>query len=238
MIKFGSLVRWIVLVTLPVLCLTGPASAAKLGAGNIHLLGWAERSSLSSLGSVGSCPKPSLNLNGDPPTSVTGPFLLVPGSDQHLGSSANAGPVGVSCKWKLNFIVHKHDPTVWVTTLPGIPLQPGVINEFNSNGTDGVHCAAYYQIDNGFGGAAAQAALASTQCNTDGFTNGEGSVAVINGNLKTGPTTIVAPTQSHWYVSYVGGSSVLVGQFTFCSQDPVGQHSTYACIQFDAGPYE
>jgi hypothetical protein len=134
-------------------------------------------------------------------------------------------------------LVRRHDPTVWVFTGQSIQLAVGAIAEFNDGGaTDGVTCAAYYQVDNGFGEAGAEAALASTSCNTDGFVNGEGSATVDNGNLQAGPTAVIAPTQQHWYASVEAGS-VLVGRFTFCSQDPVGQHKTYACIQFSAGPY-
>lgn len=113
-----------------------------------------------------------------------------------------------------------------------------MIDEFNDGGTDGVTCGGYYQIESGFGGAAAQEDLASHYCNTDGFTNGEGSVQVVDGSLSAGPVTVVAPTQNQWYESFVLGASVLLGKFSFCSQDPIGQHKTYACIQFPAGPYE
>ncbi len=117
-------------------------------------------------------------------------------------------------------------------------LLPGVIDEFYDNGTYGVTCAGFYQIDNGFGGAAAQEALASGSCNTDGFVNGEGSVVIANAALQAGPTVVVAPLHYSWYGSYAFGGTALVGEFTFCSQDPLGQHSAYACVQFSAGPFE
>jgi hypothetical protein len=224
------------LVFFPLLLLESPAGAIKAHAADRVP---SERSSPSSFEAAGSCPKPNLNWDGVRPTSVTGPFLPTQNRGRKRSSSSSETGVVVSnCRWNLTFAVKGHDPSVAVYTGQAVKLVPGGIDEFNDGGaTDGVTCAAYYQLDNGFGGAAAQAALASTSCNTNGFTNGEGSVTVVNGNLQTGPTTILAPTQSYWYESYVEGASVLVGQFTFCSQDPVGQHKTYACIQFDAGPY-
>ena len=61
------------------------------------------------------------------------------------------------------------------------------------------------------------------------------TAAVLAAVLIAVPATIVAPTLSHWYGSFVLGASALVGVFNFCSQYPVGQHNVYACIQFDAG---
>jgi hypothetical protein len=180
------------------------------------------------------CPKPSLTMFGARPTSISGPFLLRPNP---LAAAAASGFVG-TCRWKLAFTVHKHDPSVYVTTGPSIYLVPGVIDGFDDLGDYGVKCAAYYTLDNGFGGSAAQAELESKNCNTDGFQAGEASVTIDDSNLDAGPTVAVAPKQKHWYISYVFGGTALVGHFTFCSQDPLGQHEFYACVQFVAGPFE
>jgi hypothetical protein len=169
---------------------------------------------------------------------MTGPFLVTHYNREGRDSSPESGEVISNCRWDLTFAVGGHDPSVAVYTGKAVQLAPGGIDEFYDIGTDGIICTAYYQLDNGFGGSAAQSELASSSCNTDGFTNGEGSVTVVNGNLQAGPTTIVAPTQQSWYESYLEGASVLLGEFTYCSQDPIGQHKAYACIQFDAGPYE
>lgn len=142
-----------------------------------------------------------------------------------------------SCEWKLTFDVHHHDPAVYIYTGTNILIVPGEIDEFNTNGFEGVRCAAFYQIANGFGGALAEAELDSTSCNTDGFVRGESSVTVIDGALKSGPAVPIAPNQQQWYGSFVLGADVLIGEYTFCSQDPIGQHNSYACIQFDAGPF-
>ena len=234
MIKTRRIARYLVLPTVLLLLLGSPAGAIHRTL-NPRALDWAKGSSA---GQSGDCTVPSLDWDGQPPTSVAGPFLGAPIPNVVHFGSAGAGSLGSTCKWKLSFEVKKHDPTVYVTTMPGLPLQINVTNEFNSGGTDGVRCAAYYRLENGYGGAAAQESLASTLCNTDGFTNGEGSVSIDDANLQAGPTTIVAPTQQYWYQSFVEGANALVGNFAFCSQDPEGQHSTYACIEFQAGPYE
>jgi hypothetical protein len=234
------LATYLGVITISILLLATPASAAKTAGFGPKLLHSAANFVRSSNPTSQSCPRPSLTMYGRAPNSVTGPFQLANGrgTDPMASPKLSLRGFTATCKWRLTLIVHKHDPTVWVTTGTSIKVSPGVIDEFNDDGADGVICAAYYQVDNGFGGAGAQASLASTSCNTDGFTNGESSVVVVNGNLQSGPTTIVAPNQQTWYVSFIEGANVLGGRFTFCSQDPEGQHKTYACIQFDAGPFE
>jgi hypothetical protein len=180
------------------------------------------------------CPRPDLAVFEARPTSVSGPYFLNPTQARLASPSTFVG----TCRWKLTFDIRKHDPTVYITTGQSVYLVPGVIDGFDDVGTYGVHCAAYYQIDNGFGGAAAQAELEQSSCNTDGFLRGEGTATIDNANLQAGPTVTVAPLEAHWYVSYIFGANALVGQFTFCSQDPLGQHSAYACLQFSAGPFE
>lgn len=179
------------------------------------------------------CPAPLTTWDGQAATSIAGPFPVLQVARSASPTSASAP----SCRWTLHFRVHGHDPTVAVYTGQNIELDPGVIDTFDDHGTDGVNCLGEYQIDNGYGGAAAQEALISGSCNTDGFTEGEGTVTIDNASLDAGPTVLVAPTFDDWYVSFEYGSSALVGVFRFCSEAPVGQHSTYACIQFEAGPY-
>jgi hypothetical protein len=218
------------LAALPLLLVVSPASAVTHG----HRVTPSVVPHLS--GATSPCNRPTLKMFGAYPDSISGPFLI--GNQIVSRPVASMGPViSVSCKWKLTFNVRHHDPTVYVYTGSNVTLVPGEIDQFNANGFDGVRCAAYYQINNGFGGAAAQSALASTLCNTDVFARGEGTVTVINASLQAGPATVVAPSQNYWYGSFVLGASVLVGVFNFCSQYPVGQHNVYACIQFDAGPF-
>jgi hypothetical protein len=236
-IKTGTFAKCVALATLAFVSVASPVSASKMRTVAADQPQSTGRSTSVS-GATDSCLKPNLNWDGTHATSVAGPFFLPKDHVNRVSSPGNTAAVVSSCNWKLSFTVGKHDPTVWVYSGTPIPLQVGVINEFNDGGTDGVKCAAYYQLGNGYGGAVAESALASTDCNTDGFVNGESSVTAYNANLQAGPATVVAPTQSWWYGSYVGGANVLGGAFTFCSQDPLGQHSTYACIQFQAGPYD
>jgi hypothetical protein len=179
------------------------------------------------------CPRPLTKWEGKTATSIAGPFPVL----KVASSAPSTSALALNCRWTLHFRVGGHDPTVTVFNGQNIQLDPGVIDTFDDHGTDGVNCLGEYQIDNGYGGAAAQEALISGSCNTDGFTQGEGSVTIDNASLEEGPTVVVAPTFDVWYESFELGSSALVGVFSFCSEAPVGQHSTYACIQFEAGPY-
>jgi hypothetical protein len=216
-------------ITLALVTLPGVSSAATIQSSHWRLAGAGDLAS-------SHCARPSLKMYGAAPTSIVGPYVLK-GGPQVVGGEPGYGGVSVACRWRLSFVVMHHDPTVWLTTGTSILLSPTVIDQFNDGGTDGVNCAGYYQIDNGFGGGAAQEDLASRNCNTDGFVSGEGRVQVVDAALAAGPLTVVAPNQNQWYESFVLGANVLVGKFLFCSEDPIGQHNTYACLQFSAGPY-
>jgi len=231
----------IAVALVPLLVLTTPVAAAHTtpGKGSTSLLPRTPHvASLSSGSNV--CPRPSLTMYGSHPSSVLGPFPLgVAASRAFSHSIGGSSTFAATCRWRLSFNVHHHDPVVYVVTGTPIYLVPGVVNEFFDNGSaGGVICTAYYQIDNGYGGAAAQSWLQAGNCNTDGFTKGEGTVVIDDAALRAGPTVSVAPSFHQWYVSYVFGANSLVGVFTFCSEDPPGQHQVYACVQFDAGPYE
>jgi len=103
---------------------------------------------------------------------------------------------------------------------------------------DGVECFAYTDLVNYDGGAVAESRLYGSYCNTDGYTPGEGAVQSINVNNVVGAYTTVAPNFGQWYGSFAGSGNVNYGNFNFCSEDPVGQHTNYACLYYYAGPYE
>jgi hypothetical protein len=152
-----------------------------------------------------------------------------------VGTALPATPI--LCDWVISYPSTTGDPTVTVYVASPIQASVGPTNEFADFGQYGVSCEAYWTLQNPAGGGVAEAMLYSGTCNTDGFVRGEGSVEAFNANLQSGPTTTVAPRFGPWYVSQAAGASILEGQFSFCSEDPVGQHSTYACVQFDAGPF-
>jgi hypothetical protein len=144
----------------------------------------------------------------------------------------------VLCDWVISYPSPAGDPTVTVYEIGPIQAPVGPVNEFQAINEDGVTCQAYWTLQNPPAGGEAESDLSGGNCNTDGFVRGEGSVEAINGDLEAGPVTVVAPRFDSAYSSVAAGAPVLVGEFSFCSEDPVGQHSTYACIQFDAGPFE
>ena|SRR5271155_2239393 len=132
------------------------------------------------------------------------------------------------------------DPTVTVYVDSGVLIQPGVVALFDdANWYQGVNCAAFWEIGNFFGYPFAQGYLGSGYCNTDGFIFGESTAEAFNAALLSGPIVNIAPDFQTWYASFApSGYNVLLGRFDFCSENPLGQHSTYYCIQFDAGPFE
>jgi hypothetical protein len=143
----------------------------------------------------------------------------------------------ILCDWIVSYPSASGDPTVTVYVANPLQASVGPSYEFADFGEFGVSCEAYWTLQNPAGGGVAEAMLYAGTCNTDGFVRGEGSVEAFNANLQSGPTTTVAPRFGFWYLSQASGASILEGQFSFCSEDPVGQHSTYSCVQFDAGPF-
>jgi len=186
------------------------------------------------------CPAPAMGTGGPAPTSISGPYAVPQTqSDSQMMQVGNGLPATrILCEWVISYPSVSGDPTV--TVFVGSPVQAsvGTINEFADFGQHGVTCEAYWSLQNSSGAGVAEAMLFGGYCNTDGFVRGEGTVEAINGNLQAGPTVTVAPRFGAWYVSTAFGASILVGQFSFCSENPVGQRNTYSCVQFDAGPFE
>ncbi len=114
-------------------------------------------------------------------------------------------------------------------------MADGTQYSFSDNGAYGVNCNGTVEVLNGFGGGGAQASITSNYCNTDGFTQGEGSVQAVDVGFATGP--VVSLTSfNQVFTSFEPGNNIFYGIFYFCSEDPVGQQSTYACVYFDGGP--
>lgn len=127
---------------------------------------------------------------------------------------------------------------MYLTQLGNDQLNPGVELYLPFSNFYGVNCDATIDLVNIFGGGLAEGYLNGSYCNTDGFVPAESSAQAINGNLKSGLVTAIAPLFGHWYGSFATNGNILVGIFTFCSQYPVGQHNVYACVQGNYGPYE
>jgi hypothetical protein len=190
--------------------------------------------------SAGSCPAPAMGTGGPAPTSISGPFAVsqTQSGPQMMQVGTTLPPAPIVCEWVISYPSPSGDPTVTVYVASPIQASVGSINEFAAFNNHGVSCEADWELLNPSGGGLARSMLSGGTCNTDGFVRGEGTVEAFNGDLEAGPTTTVAPQFGAWYNSEALGAPILEGQFSYCSEDPVGQHNTYACLQFDAGPFE
>jgi hypothetical protein len=190
------------------------------------------------------CPTP--HFVGVQPTSISGPDPAP--ADSGTGTMTDASGTTTTmtgkCRWTATFpsggattpgAPPPPGPTVYVTSLGNYYQAEGAQTTENFN-EYGVNCDAYTDLVNYDGGAVAETQLHSGYCNTDGYTPGEGNVQSNNTNNNAGPYVTVAPNFGQWYGSFAGSGDVWWAQFVLCSQDPVGQQNTYACVQWNAGP--
>ena len=172
------------------------------------------------------------SLSGPGPAAASGPVTLTAPNGQVTDLQA-------ICTWKATIpggtTSSGNDPTVTYTQLSNQAMADGTQYAFSDNGAFGVNCNGTVEVLNGFGGGGAQASITSGYCNTDGFVPGEGSVQAVDVGFTMGP--VVSLTSfGQVFTSFESGNNIFYGIFYFCSQDPVGQQSYYACVYFDGGP--
>ena len=217
-------------------CLLGLVSLGLVTAGtSSNLVAGASRGLNSSQpAGVSACPPPPQPPGAVAPTSLSqeaapsGPTVTV-----SSGSSTSTLGPGV-CQWVYHYPSQAGDPIVTSTYLGTEHMTLSTSYAVNYSSYYGVSCDLHAEVLNGFGGGGAQQTLNSSHCNTDGYVPGESSVQVV-GSGASGPVQTVA-TFNSTVTSFVSGYSVYYGIFDACSENPVGQTSTYSCDYFYGGP--
>ena len=215
------------------LSLSAVATAATQPATTTHAAGSATTAP------TNACRPPSA-ATGAAPSSLSGPATAPAGGPVTLTApNGQATNLQAICTWKATVpsgaTPSGSDPTVTYTQLSNAAMADGTQYAFSDNGAYGVNCNGTVEVLNGFGGGGAQASITSGYCNTDGFVPGEGSVQAVDVGFTMGP--VVSLTSfGQVFTSFESGNNIFYGIFYFCSQDPVGQQSYYACVYFDGGP--
>lgn len=178
-----------------------------------------------------STPPASSNSSGAPGTVI---------GTQVAPSGASVNLV-VRCSWTATFPatpgVTPDSRSVSYTELATTYMALGTSYSFHIHG-DGVSCTSTGEVLNGFGGGGAQAKLVQTDCNTyNGFTTALGTVQIVGGTFATGPVKFLTHFGTPVQTSFVSGHSVFYGSFQDCSEDPVGQTTSFACVYWNGGPF-
>jgi hypothetical protein len=195
------------------------------------------RRTSASPGDAAACSQPLFPPGTPPPTSISGPKQVPPGSGnaQVTGNDGSGATLAPDCQWIVDFPTPTGDPTVTFTQYSQIHMNAGTQYGVNYVNNTGVTCHLTVEALNGFGGGGAQETLNSGNCNTDGYAPGEGSVQGFLTNGATGPLDTVASFSST-VTSFASGANIAFGFFNACSENPVGSHTNYACNYFYGGP--
>jgi hypothetical protein len=175
---------------------------------------------------------PASSTSGGAPGSVIGTQVAPSGASVNLV---------VRCSWTATFPatpgVTPDSRSVSYTELATTYMALGTSYTFHIHG-DGVSCTSTGEVLNGFGGGGAQAKLVQTHCNTySGFTTALGTVQIVGGTFATGPVKLLTHFGTPVQTSFVSGHSVFYGSFQDCSEDPVGQTTSFACVYWNGGPF-
>jgi hypothetical protein len=183
------------------------------------------------------CTPPVFPAGTPAPDSVTGPSQPPSASSRVAVESAGGSIEDLTpvCQWTLSFDPPTGDPTVTFTQYSNTAMALATGYRVSYTNNTGVSCHFTAEVLNGFGGGGAQETLNSSNCNTDGYGPGEGSVQSTLVNGATGPVEGVASFNST-VTSFAAGANVSYGEFNACSENPVGSHTNYACNYFFGGP--
>ena len=147
--------------------------------------------------------------------------------------------VGEKCSWRITFdgsTVNPDGKSVAFTQATDVYMALGTSYTFNVH-FDGVECTGTGDVLNGFGGGGAQAKMDRTYCNTDsGFTTALGFVEIVGTTYVSGPQRDLSYFGTPERTSFVSGHDVFFGIFQLCSEDPVGQTTSYACVYWFGSP--
>ena len=184
-----------------------------------------------------SCTEPVFPMGTPVPTSVTGPSQPPLGSSPivAVGARGSIEVLTPVCQWVMSFDPPTGDPTVTFTQYSNVAMTLATQYRVSYTNNTGVSCHFTAEVLNGFGGGGAQETLNSSNCNTDGYVPGEGSVQSTLVNSVKGPVESVASFNST-VTSFAAGANVSYGEFNACSENPVGSHTNYACNYFFGGP--
>lgn len=210
-----------------------PAARATTGAG-----GSGVTTSCKAPSGLGSGAKLVRSTPSSPATTSGGSGSVIGTQVSPSGASVN---LVVRCSWSATFSatpgVTPDSRSVTYTELSTTYMALGTSYTFHIHG-DGVSCTSTGEVLNGFGGGGAQAKLVQTHCNTyNGFGTALGYVQIVGGTFATGPVKELTYFGTPVQTSFVSGHSVFYGSFQDCSEDPVGQTTSFACVYWNGGPF-
>jgi hypothetical protein len=195
-------------------------------------------------GPVGSarCPPPPALPPGATAVRTGGPGRPVGTVAALTGPDGRPVAVGARCTWRAAWLASTtagpDGKSVTYTAGTNVHMTLGTSYSFGVH-ADGVDCTGTGKVLNGLGGGGAQATLVSTYCNTSTvFATGLGYVQVVGSTYVSGTLERLTHFSTPVTTSFVSGHDVFYGSFQFCSEDPVGQTTHFACVYWSGGPFD